>query len=63
MLPKGMELIGKYERFGAFLKAFGEDERIKAFKAAFDANIAKYKEDSASNNDFKYAGKFVASGV
>merc|ERR1719148_522214 len=34
MLPKGMELVGKYERFGAFLKAFGEDGRIKAFKAA-----------------------------
>merc|ERR1719204_481673 len=63
MLPKGKALIGKYERFSAFLKAFGEDERIKAFKAAFDANLESYKADSANNNDFKYAGKFVASGL
>merc|ERR1719295_1351401 len=61
MLPKGKALIGRYERFGAFLKAFGEDERIKAFKATFDANIEKYKADSTANNDFIYAGKYIES--
>ena len=57
MLPGGADVVKNYKKLGAFLDAFAKDEKIKAFKDAFHANVEKYKADKS--NDFKYDGKCV----